>query len=558
MDLQLKQTAFFGSANVGKNISAPRSLERHYHAPGLLPPASADVASRDVVGGTSKSAADTLESVAVRPVPLVDQAAARALPTGVARIDEHDRDALQRRLVFDQLAQLGKAPIRLSCPLVPLDLNPVPDTPEIFEDNKGTVALGIGDDGFRNHVVSVALEPGLLPGSAPQCPFCRARSDLLERPAAGMVTAAGNLDLVAGIGLAVIADGDIDDPEIHAMRVLDGNQRRFIGIDRSCQHPLAADKAQIDLALGAGQSGTLMFGAFERDLLAAGYGPNRHDVLTRQEPEDPFVERLCSVTTEMADCAPITDLEGVGDFTNAAHGRLRGQAEAFSQLGIAEAVKVKLAANACANSAIRQTVARCVAPLQCLSQEFSCIAVWEQADRDDELHRSDAFLRFDVAAHDRFRDGANRASVITAAPHCRQARPQRSELGAQQSAGAALEAIDDLGDAQGRVGLDEQVHVIRHHFHRMDGHAVIRGDRESDFPEPGIYGRDQHWAPVLGAENDVVFQAVNSPGTGFVSCFRNHAAPYRGAGFLIQGFRTIARTAIPLSAKADSFLRSFL
>ena len=35
--------------------------------------------------------------------------------------------------------------------------------------------------------------------------------------------------------------------------------------------------------------------------------------------------------------------------------------------------------------------------------------------------------------------------------------------------------VDDLGDGQGGIGLSEQMHVVGHHFHRVDGHAVFFG-----------------------------------------------------------------------------------
>ena len=74
MDRQLKQTAFFGTDSVC------RPLERHYKAPGTQTPLP-DIARRVGVGRGSDAAADTLEVISVWPVPFVDQAAARALPT---------------------------------------------------------------------------------------------------------------------------------------------------------------------------------------------------------------------------------------------------------------------------------------------------------------------------------------------------------------------------------------------------------------------------------------------------------------------------------------------
>jgi hypothetical protein len=141
MDRQLKRTAFFGTEG------SSRPLERHYKAPGTQAPLP-DIACRVVVGRGSDTAADTPEVVSVRPVPLVDQAAAGALPAGVARIDQHHGNACQRGLVADQLPQLGEPPVCHPRPLVPVGLDPMHDATEVLDGDQAPAAFGIGDDGF--------------------------------------------------------------------------------------------------------------------------------------------------------------------------------------------------------------------------------------------------------------------------------------------------------------------------------------------------------------------------------------------------------------------------
>src|SRR4051794_33819445 len=110
MDRQLKQTAFFGTDGLAPGCRRDRRpLQRHYEAGGPQPP-SPDVGGRYVVGRASEPAADAPEVVARRPVPLVRQAAAGALPAGVPGVDEDHRDTLQRRLVDQELAKLGEPP----------------------------------------------------------------------------------------------------------------------------------------------------------------------------------------------------------------------------------------------------------------------------------------------------------------------------------------------------------------------------------------------------------------------------------------------------------------
>jgi len=183
MDRQLKQTAFFGTDRVR------RPLERHYKAPGTQAPLP-DIARRVRVGRGSDAATNTLEVVSVRSVPFVDKTAAGALPAGVARVDQHHCHALQRGLIADQFAQLGKAPVCHPRPLVPLGLDPIPDTPEVFECDQTPAAFGIGDDGFAQDVIRMTLEARLPAGSAPERTLSGTGADLLQGAAAGMLTTA--------------------------------------------------------------------------------------------------------------------------------------------------------------------------------------------------------------------------------------------------------------------------------------------------------------------------------------------------------------------------------
>src|ERR1019366_9661352 len=95
---QLKQTAFFMADTTGR---PDRHLGRHYEAPGGQRPLP-DVDRRVVVGWRSNATADALEFIPARPVPFVDQVAARTLPARIAWIHQIDRNPSQPRLVLNQ------------------------------------------------------------------------------------------------------------------------------------------------------------------------------------------------------------------------------------------------------------------------------------------------------------------------------------------------------------------------------------------------------------------------------------------------------------------------
>jgi hypothetical protein len=551
MDCQLKQTAFFGTER------RPRSPERHYKAPGTQSPLP-DITCRVRVGRGSEPATDTQKIISVRPVLFVDQAAAGALPTCVARIDQHNSDTLQGRLVADQFSQLSKAPISHPRPLVPLGLDPVPDTPEVFEGNQAPTAFGIGDDGFAQDMVRVALEARLLAGSAPERTLGGTGADLLQGPASGVLATAHVLDLRAGVALAGLIDREVYDAHVDANGVIRADQGRFDQIAGGREHPLSAHEHQVYLTLCILQQFALPNPAGEWDNLPARQRPNRDRVDVRQKTEDALVVGLCGMSMEGALRLLVASLEAVGNLRNAPHRDLSREPELGPHLGVAELVQVVLPSGLGLHRQSREPVAGRVAPFQGVAQQGGLFGLRQQTDRGDELHRSDALLGFDVAAHDGLRDSPDRAGVVAAAPKSRESGTQRGELLAQYPARPPLEAVDDLGDGKGWIGLHEQMHMVRHHLDGMHGHFMVGSYFAYQFFKARINGRDQHLPPVFRAPDEVILQAKDRSGVGSVSWFGGHASQYTGVGHLCKRSSRDARPAIPLSPKDDSFSRRTL
>jgi hypothetical protein len=51
------------------------------------------------------------------------------------------------------------------------------------------------------------------------------------------------------------------------------------------------------------------------------------------------------------------------------------------------------------------------------------------------------------------------------------------------------------------------MHMIRHHFHHFDEHAVLCRRREQHVLEPCLNITDKNLAPVFRAPDDVIFEA---------------------------------------------------
>jgi hypothetical protein len=116
-------------------------------------------------------------------------------------------------------------------------------------------------------------------------------------------------------------------------------------------------------------------------------------------------------------------------------------------------------------------------------------------------------LHFDVAADRGFGHGTYGCRELTAVPQRRQSRSKRPEFLPQDAARTAFEPVDDLSDANSRVGLDEQVDVVGHNLEGKQFHAAIFRNLKQQFFQPPIDGRCQNRATILRAPDDVMLSA---------------------------------------------------
>ena len=177
------------------------------------------------------------------------------------------------------------------------------------------------------------------------------------------------------------------------------------------------------------------------------------------------------------------------------------------------------------------------------------VGVRKEPEFECPSHSLLPLLAFDVAPDTRFGDSTAGTGVVTAAPKGRQARAQRRELRAQIVGGASLEAGSQLRNTQGRVGFDEEMHVVGHDFKRVDRYAELCSDLMQQNGQALFDVSDQDGPTVLRAPHEVVLECEDR---ATILSVLAHAVHYTHANGLVNNKER--RAAIPLSAKADSTL----
>lgn len=151
----------------------------------------------------------------------------------------------------------------------------------------------------------------------------------------------------------------------------------------------------------------------------------------------------------------------------------------------------------------------------------------------ESLSQLSALLRFDVLAHCAFGDVPDRAAVVASAPKARQDAPEKVELLTQDAGSVAFELRHDMRHGKGRVAFNDKVYVVRHHLHRMYHCTHLLRLLGKQFFQAVCDVVNQYRAPILRAENDVIFEGVNCASVLSVACV-NHREDYRTAVDTLQ------------------------
>lgn len=135
------------------------------------------------------------------------------------------------------------------------------------------------------------------------------------------------------------------------------------------------------------------------------------------------------------------------------------------------------------------------------------------------------FLLFDIPLDRGFRHRTHRADEIRPAPHRRHPAAKMRKFLSQDARGMTFNLMRQLRWAPGRTRLDEQVHVIRHHFTCVDFRTQLMrllGDQFKQ-PSPDLFSQDRQ--PIFWAPHKVILQAEDRARIAFISCIF-HAEEY--------------------------------
>jgi hypothetical protein len=207
-------------------------------------------------------------------VGLVDRPTFGTCPAGVARIDDDNRDAFERRLVTRELAKLSKRPPTQAVALRLSGLSPPADMRQMFDRNRLAGAFGVGINLLGDAVVDMLSKAGLLSAKFLQTPLGGLGTAVLRTCATNGNFPTNALDLGTGIGAAIAVIGKVHNPAIKPEHIDDADLRGIRDVTDNGEIPCAADQHQIDLAFAKGKQSTLTVAADERNLHSTSERPD--------------------------------------------------------------------------------------------------------------------------------------------------------------------------------------------------------------------------------------------------------------------------------------------
>jgi hypothetical protein len=128
-----------------------------------------------------------------------------------------------------------------------------------------------------------------------------------------------------------------------------------------------------------------------------------------------------------------------------------------------------------------------------------------------------AFLLLKILFDDGERRASNCRNEVAIGPKGGKFTFQDRKLLAQEPTASAFDEAYQAVNTQRGVTLDQQMHMIRHHFQAQDFCLVFLTDFSNDLGEPLHYSLHQHLAPIFGTPDDVVFAGIEHVPIGLIS-----------------------------------------
>lgn len=210
-----------------------------------------DINRRVFIRVRNMSTGNTLKTGLGFTVGFFSMPASRALARGIAWINILDRNAIQRRLVFDKRLKLKERPTAVFRSVGFPNRRPFADMLEILKRNSASGVFGFLDKLFRNNVVLISPEPSFVAPDSVQVATGRPRPAGLQVFPQGMVTTPGIFYGFTRERFTVRIAGNLDDPQVNANKSLGVYRRRSRGFDDHQQIEHAVHPHQIGLPMPA-------------------------------------------------------------------------------------------------------------------------------------------------------------------------------------------------------------------------------------------------------------------------------------------------------------------
>lgn len=361
------------------------NFRTHYIAPGADRPLP-DVQRCVGVGVGLVPAADTLEGGLVWPVPFVDASTDCALARGVAGVHIADGNAGTLRFIGNKPAELSERPITKPRSRVRSSGRyPRADALQILQANAARSAFSVRYKRLRYAVVDVLLISPLFACELSQTPLCGFGAAFLETAPALLDALSPTFGRCARVSAAVTVSGQRGDAEVHAEPIFGLELIGLRDIAGGGEIPFAAHNAEINFAFAEGHQAPLMLAHYDGHDNAALQGPQAGGRAVLDESQDAIVIRLRGIWSENGGDGAI-GLEGIRDFGDGAHRRLRGQTEAGPYLRVSHLVHVVLAPRVGCMAGRGKPCRRFVASRQSRPQASGLIGRGHKLHRGDELH----------------------------------------------------------------------------------------------------------------------------------------------------------------------------
>lgn len=194
-------------------------------------------------------ARQTKESRLARPISLIDVSALGALPAGVPRIYQDQRDTSENRLVLQKRPELRERPTMQNITLLLPNRYPLANSTKIFYLDAAPGAFSLRNDLLGNYVVGVRGKTLFFAREFFQSALRCASVLFLKVTAQPSMSMADRLECLTAVPDAIGSRCDFIDSEIYAKEILYVRHQRIINITGCSQVKSSTMQDKISLSL---------------------------------------------------------------------------------------------------------------------------------------------------------------------------------------------------------------------------------------------------------------------------------------------------------------------